>query len=392
MRSSGTTPNLSAPATVLSPIPAQPRIRFARRVSLVALLLALPCSLAAQGSVAGLMTTRLRLGTDTIDIAPLGSLPKGTVPPTVAVERLFRGTGRDAGTLVYIWTSAPLSSGNGPLLLRAETTFVDLQTLAFHRSHLVVSTTSGDAVHDARMTMSDSGIVFISTKNGTNTHRLLRPAEGTTYGAAYSVIRSAPLREGWRTTFTAVRNDSDSLMLVDVDSVILARTTRAPAWAVYARLNRTMNVRMLIDTTTRHMHEFTLTSNDSSFRAQYTTRNSQSAGVRISERQAPQLTTPPAALAGVYALEGQREAASQIVLRGNGTFEYALTYGALDEYSTGSWRMSNGNVLLSSKGKLRPGFAWHTFTDTPLTLQSDTLRLESQGTVLRYVRRLGSSR
>jgi hypothetical protein len=351
------------------------------------LLIAVPCSLAAQGRLAGLRPSRLRLGSDTIDIVAPGIQPKTKVPPTVAIETFARGTGRDAGTLIHIWSSAPLPPGDGPQLQRAETTFVDLQTLAFRRSHLVVSTTSGDAVHDARMTMSDSGIVFISTKNGTNAHRLIRPAAGTTYGAAYAVIRSAPLRVGWRTTFTAVRNDNDSLMLVDVDSVILARTTRAPAWAVYARLNRTINVRMLVDTTTRRMHEFTLTSNDSSFRAQYTTRNSQSAGVRIAERQAPQLTTPPAALAGVYVLEGQREAASQIVLRGNGTFEYELTYGALDEYSTGSWRMSNGNVLLSSKGKLRPGFAWHTFTDTPLTLQSDTLRLEWQGTVLRYVRR-----
>jgi hypothetical protein len=49
-------------------------------------------------------------------------------------------------------------------------------------------------------------------------------------------------------------------------------------------------------------------------------------------------------LVGRYRLEGDHDAAGELVLRRDGQFEYALAYGALDEHADGHW-VRHGNVL-----------------------------------------------
>jgi hypothetical protein len=62
-------------------------------------------------------------------------------------------------------------------------------------------------------------------------------------------------------------------------------------------------------------------------------------------------------LAGLYRLEGVREAAGAIELTADGRFRYALTYGALDERAEGRWLREGERILLRTEPKPRaPGF------------------------------------
>jgi hypothetical protein len=58
-------------------------------------------------------------------------------------------------------------------------------------------------------------------------------------------------------------------------------------------------------------------------------------------------------LAGVYD-GGQMEIAATLELRPDGRFNYALSYGALDEQATGRWTVSGDRVLLSSNPVVAP--------------------------------------
>ena len=58
------------------------------------------------------------------------------------------------------------------------------------------------------------------------------------------------------------------------------------------------------------------------------------------------LATGPA---GVYTLTGEREVASQLTLKPDGTFEYMLVYGAADFQSQGKWRVDEDSVVLDAK-------------------------------------------
>lgn len=63
----------------------------------------------------------------------------------------------------------------------------------------------------------------------------------------------------------------------------------------------------------------------------------------------------PVSLAGTY--DGrQMEVAAALVLGEDGRFEYYLSYGALDETSTGTWTAENGTVVLDSDPVAAPAF------------------------------------
>jgi hypothetical protein len=76
--------------------------------------------------------------------------------------------------------------------------------------------------------------------------------------------------------------------------------------------------------------------------------------------------------AGHYRLRGVQDAASELILRADGRFEYALAYGALDEEATGRWRRVGNRVLLTTIPKpvppvFSPGKAART-ADAPFAL------------------------
>ncbi len=58
-------------------------------------------------------------------------------------------------------------------------------------------------------------------------------------------------------------------------------------------------------------------------------------------------------LAGVYD-GGQMEIAAALELKPDGRFNYALSYGALDEGAAGRWTASGDRVLLSSNPVVAP--------------------------------------
>jgi len=62
---------------------------------------------------------------------------------------------------------------------------------------------------------------------------------------------------------------------------------------------------------------------------------------------------PAAVLPGTY--DGsQTEMAARLVLRPDGKFGYALSYGALDEQAQGRWVEADGKVLLTTEPKPKP--------------------------------------
>jgi hypothetical protein len=83
---------------------------------------------------------------------------------------------------------------------------------------------------------------------------------------------------------------------------------------------------------------------------------------------------PPAGPVGHYRLRGVQDAASVIVLRAGGRFQYALAYGALDEEASGRWRRVGNHILLSTAPKPVPaafsrGKAEHA-DDAPLKIHA----------------------
>lgn len=56
-------------------------------------------------------------------------------------------------------------------------------------------------------------------------------------------------------------------------------------------------------------------------------------------------------LAGRYFLEGVMEVGSELRLYPDGQFEFALAYGALDQYGQGCWSVGGTTVTLMAKGR-----------------------------------------
>src|SRR4051794_35389047 len=63
----------------------------------------------------------------------------------------------------------------------------------------------------------------------------------------------------------------------------------------------------------------------------------------------------PASLVGTYD-GGEMERAGGLELRADGRFNYALSYGALDEEAAGRWTLSGDRVLLTSNPVTAPRF------------------------------------
>jgi len=61
---------------------------------------------------------------------------------------------------------------------------------------------------------------------------------------------------------------------------------------------------------------------------------------------------------GRYRLQGEQDVASQLLVRRDGRFEYALAAGALDEEAAGTWRRVGNTILLTTRPKpVPPAFA-----------------------------------
>ena len=114
-------------------------------------------------------------------------------------------------------------------------------------------------------------------------------------------------------------------------------------------------------------------------------RNVSGRGADASAAVSPaELSASRRQLAGTYRLRGEREMASQILLRADGRFTYALAYGAMDEEGAGTWRPGDGDVVLQSDGVARaPSVtlqsARGTTTDSVVVLVVDTAGMPVHG-------------
>jgi hypothetical protein len=84
--------------------------------------------------------------------------------------------------------------------------------------------------------------------------------------------------------------------------------------------------------------------------------------------------------AGSYEID-QMEMAGGLELRSDGTFQYALDYGAVSEEAQGKWAVEDGTVLLTTdpmppKAKCDRGFASACFDRTPLGSEDGNLVLK----------------
>lgn len=61
-------------------------------------------------------------------------------------------------------------------------------------------------------------------------------------------------------------------------------------------------------------------------------------------------------MSGHYVLRNVMEVGSELLLKPDGTFEFALAYGAADYSSTGAWRIDGRAVILNATGKDQPPF------------------------------------
>jgi hypothetical protein len=57
---------------------------------------------------------------------------------------------------------------------------------------------------------------------------------------------------------------------------------------------------------------------------------------------------------GHYYLNGVMEVGSELLLKPDGSFEFMLAYGALDQYGKGCWRVEGNRVLVIPTGRRAP--------------------------------------
>lgn len=81
---------------------------------------------------------------------------------------------------------------------------------------------------------------------------------------------------------------------------------------------------------------------------------------------------PDGKLVGHYYLEGVTEVGSELLLKKDGTFEWALSYGAVDQLANGKWTMSGKQVkLLASGPEGEPVFTLFSEEDTRRLVSPD---------------------
>ena len=86
----------------------------------------------------------------------------------------------------------------------------------------------------------------------------------------------------------------------------------------------------------------------------------------------------PASIAGTY--DGsQMEMAAWLELGDDGRYRYALSYGAIDEYSSGTWTRQDGGIVLNSDPSTPPQFELLGIEQGTGAPDAVTLHLEGTG-------------
>lgn len=82
-------------------------------------------------------------------------------------------------------------------------------------------------------------------------------------------------------------------------------------------------------------------------------------------------------LVGHYYLNGVMEVGSELLLKSDGSFEFYLAYGALDQYGKGCWRAEGNRVLVIPEGRNAPAAVYSIessrFVGFTLTIEGKSL-------------------
>jgi hypothetical protein len=84
------------------------------------------------------------------------------------------------------------------------------------------------------------------------------------------------------------------------------------------------------------------------------------------------------AFVGHYYLSGIMETGSELLLRDDGSFEWYMSYGALDQFANGTWRRVNDRIVLAARqpDRDKPLFA---YLDTqPWSAEAEQSRLDAE--------------
>ena len=85
-------------------------------------------------------------------------------------------------------------------------------------------------------------------------------------------------------------------------------------------------------------------------------------------------------IAGVYSLSGVMETASGLELNEDSTFRFYFSYGALDRYGSGKWRVQEDNIILD--GKPYPGKDFKMVKSSSVKNNFTTVKIEDKNTYL----------
>lgn len=83
---------------------------------------------------------------------------------------------------------------------------------------------------------------------------------------------------------------------------------------------------------------------------------------------------------GEYVLEGVREMACAFKLNSDSTFEFYFSYGALDRYGSGKWKMDEDDIIFT--GKPSPGKDYKLVNTSATNSKFPVLKIEDKNTYL----------
>ena len=304
----------------------------------------------------------LTIGTDTVDMVVMRQSSGGAELTFQMVQSLSRGAGRDAGALIQSATINVMADDGRVIARTIDSVVVDSASLRFRRAAGHRYDVSGNSIYASETTVSGGMITNRErTDSGVGTRTLAVPA-GTSAPLASPdlILRSAPLSRTWTTAFDVYVASAHQMMHITVDSVRSGDDAGRRVWRLYAHPERTTRFQYTIDSLTRDMTRFDVFDSTGSPITRYTHRryNQDSSNTAMPATVATPAPRPSAAdierFAGHYYLEGVREVGSEVLLRPNGTFEFMLSYGALDESGAGTWTVVAGDVILQSAGVAHP--------------------------------------
>lgn len=348
--------------------------------------LVLPLSLAAQRPASGGVParfdlSRVRLGTDTLDLEAAAAAGLRFV----MIETVSRGTGAETGTLRLV---ARITGPGEGAVSSIDTVIVDAATLRFRRSSTVRVSDDGTVLyHSSETVANDELIVREPADSGERTIRTRLSPDSLPLAIPNLVMRAAPLRAGWRAAVPFRIPSAGRPLTVQVDSVTRATDAGRAVWLVHANPGDRSRLTYTIDSATRDLIRFSVRDENGAAVSEVINRRYRP---RVTSAASTMPTAPPssadaARVGGHYYLEGVHEVGSELLLRPDGTFEWMLAYGALDEGSRGRWRMIDGAVVLQSTGsRTAPGVRW--FDGERLTVEPGKVLLRMNGRTLTYVR------